>query len=152
VGAINVRTCPSRSCTHRKYGATHTINATETKDVVQAIKDLTEGGLGADKAIECTGVVPVLQQAYDAVSTGGAIIQVGIPHYTKEWTFNSAVDSSLELVCGSETCAVLANVRFQKSIIGCVEGDCTPELLVPILLKQHLAGRCARLRICFLTS
>lgn len=48
----------------RAYGMTDFIDAgREGKKVVQAIRDLTEGGV--DVAFECTGIVPVMRQAFD---------------------------------------------------------------------------------------
>ena len=66
----------------RELGADHALNA-KTCDVVQVIKDLTDG-IGADVVFECAGGSPkqgmagttTVRQAVDAVRSGGKIVGV----------------------------------------------------------------------------
>ncbi|RMG39587.1 MAG: galactitol-1-phosphate 5-dehydrogenase [Planctomycetota bacterium] len=61
--------------TARRLGADVTLNP-QTTDVVQAVRELTEGR-GADASIEVVGATPPLQTAIDAVRKGGAVTLVG---------------------------------------------------------------------------
>lgn len=61
--------------TARKYGATHTLNA-RTDAVAERIREATDG-LGADVAIEISGVYPALHEALRAVTVGGRVVASG---------------------------------------------------------------------------
>jgi len=61
----------------REFGATHTVNASET-DPVQAIRALTDGN-GADVCIEAVGHPEVMRQAFYARDLAGTLVQVGVP-------------------------------------------------------------------------
>ncbi|MDH2416309.1 NAD(P)-dependent alcohol dehydrogenase [Nocardioides sp. CER19] len=58
----------------RRYGATHTIDATDT-DPVAAVHEICGGP--ADYALECTGVIPVVRQAADSVGMLGTCVLIG---------------------------------------------------------------------------
>lgn len=60
----------------RAFGATHTINATET-DPVAAVLDLT-GGRGAEYAFEAIGRPETIRQAFESVCKGGTAVAIGI--------------------------------------------------------------------------
>ncbi|KAL8286504.1 hypothetical protein RQP46_004521 [Phenoliferia psychrophenolica] len=106
----------------KKCGATHVINAS-AGDVVEQIKALT-GGKGVDYAVECAGVVKVLQQAYNALAPQGTVAAIGIPKWDAEVSIN-----------------VLDLIRFGKKIVGAIEGDCNPKQLVPFLAELHANGK-----------
>ena len=59
----------------RDFGATHTVNASET-DPVEAIRALTDGN-GADVCIEAVGNPKVFEQAFYARDLAGTVVQVG---------------------------------------------------------------------------
>ncbi|MGY1808492.1 zinc-binding dehydrogenase, partial [Blastococcus sp. SYSU D00669] len=61
----------------RRFGATHTVNSTET-DAVAAIKGLT-GGFGVDVAIDAVGHPAVFEQAFYARDLAGRVVMVGVP-------------------------------------------------------------------------
>ncbi|MDZ7674026.1 MAG: S-(hydroxymethyl)mycothiol dehydrogenase [Acidimicrobiales bacterium] len=59
------------------FGATHTVNASET-DPVEAIRGLTDG-FGTDVCVEAVGNPAVLEQAFFARDLAGRVVQVGVP-------------------------------------------------------------------------
>ncbi|MBO0729932.1 MAG: S-(hydroxymethyl)mycothiol dehydrogenase [Acidimicrobiaceae bacterium] len=61
----------------REFGATHTVDASQT-DPVEAIRDLT-GGFGVDVAIEAVGRPETYRQAFFARDLAGTLVQVGVP-------------------------------------------------------------------------
>lgn len=58
-----------------KLGATDVLNATGEKDVVSVLKDLT-GGRGVDYAIEATGCVQVMENAFSSVRDDGGLLVI----------------------------------------------------------------------------
>ncbi|EST36088.1 oxidoreductase [Streptomycetaceae bacterium MP113-05] len=58
-----------------RYGATHTLNARQD-DVAEQIREATDG-LGADVAIEISGVYPALHEALKSVTVGGRVVASG---------------------------------------------------------------------------
>ncbi len=59
----------------KRYGATHTLNA-RTDAVAERVREAT-GGLGADVAIEISGVYPALHEALRSVTAGGRVVASG---------------------------------------------------------------------------
>src|SRR5690606_20164566 len=70
----------------RKFGATHTVNATREEDVAKAIKKLTGG---VDYAFECVGVGKVVEQAYNSLSRGGTAVSMGVPSPADQTSFRT---------------------------------------------------------------
>ena len=64
----------------RDFGATHTVNSTQT-DAVEAIRELT-GGNGVDVAIEAVGNPATYEQAFFARDLAGTVVLVGVPSRT----------------------------------------------------------------------
>jgi Zn-dependent alcohol dehydrogenase len=75
---IAVDRVPAKLDTARRFGATHTVDASGDANVPDAIRALTEGR-GADYAFEAIGQTSVLQTAFSAVRKGGKVIVVGLP-------------------------------------------------------------------------
>jgi len=74
---IAVDTNPKKFDLARKFGATDTINPKEVGDVVQAIVDLTDGGV--DYSFECIGHVEIMGQALACAHKGwGQSIIIGV--------------------------------------------------------------------------
>jgi aryl-alcohol dehydrogenase len=105
----------------RELGATHTVNATE-EDVVEAVKEAT--GMGADFAIESTGVPEVLRQAVDSSAPTGVTGVIGAPAMGTE----VSLDVNAILVLG-------------RTVRGIVEGDAVPENFIPGLIELWQQGR-----------
>lgn len=61
-----------------ELGATHTINATEVDDVVEAVQELT-GGFGADVVVDAVGRPETWKQAFYARDLAGTVVLVGVP-------------------------------------------------------------------------
>jgi aryl-alcohol dehydrogenase len=106
----------------RELGATHTIDAGE-EDAEAAIKAAT-GGLGADYAIESTGVAAVLRTAVDATAPTGTTGVIGAPALGTE----VSLDINGLLVPG-------------RTVRGIVEGDAVPDIFIPRLLELWRQGR-----------
>jgi S-(hydroxymethyl)mycothiol dehydrogenase len=106
----------------KQFGATHTVNSRET-DVVEAIRDLTEG-LGADVVIEAVGRPDTYRQAFYARDLAGRVVLVGVP------TPDMTIELPLIDVFGRG--GVLKSSWY---------GDCLPSRDFPMLVDLHLQGR-----------
>lgn len=121
----------------RKFGATHTLNAS-TLDPVAAIHELTsqEGRhtfmnkpiSGADFAFDCIGITKTMEQIVAACRTGqfgvrdgGTAVLVGVPMAPLEL---NAID-------------MLIN---EKKFIGSFGGSCVPDKDFPVFLEWHRQG------------
>jgi S-(hydroxymethyl)mycothiol dehydrogenase len=106
----------------RQFGASHTVNSTET-DPVAAIRGLT-GGFGSDVAIDAVGHPKVFEQAFYARDLAGRVVMVGVP--TPEMTLElPAID-------------VFGRGGAIKSSW---YGDCLPSRDFPMLIDLFLQGR-----------
>lgn len=122
----------------RRFGATHTVNASQA-DPAAAVRELTphpgeftfRGApcAGVDYAFDCIGVRQTMEQVAPAVRPGvlgmrrgGTAVLVGVPM------------SSIEL-----------NARdvllYEKQVIGSLGGTCVPERDFPMFLEWHRDGR-----------
>ena len=106
----------------RSFGATHTINSSET-DPVAAIQALT-GGNGVDVAIEAIGLPQTYRQAFEARDLAGTVVLVGVPH----------PDMTIEL----PFIEVFGRGGALKSSW---YGDCLPSRDFPMLIDLYLQGR-----------
>ncbi|RAY11239.1 alcohol dehydrogenase [Actinomadura craniellae] len=121
-GAANlvaVDVVPGKLELARSLGATHVVKG--GPDAVAEIRDLTGGG--PEKAIETTGVVPVLKQAYEAVRPGGTAVTVGLPDPGDELSFPA-----------------LGLVAEEKTLRGSYLGSCVPRRDVPRFIDMYRAG------------
>jgi S-(hydroxymethyl)glutathione dehydrogenase / alcohol dehydrogenase len=74
---IGVDLNPAREKLAKKFGMTDFVNAAETKDVVAAIVDMTNGGV--DYSFECIGNVKVMRQALECCHKGwGTSVIIGV--------------------------------------------------------------------------
>ena len=106
----------------RSFGATHTINSSET-DPVAEIQALT-GGNGVDVAIEAIGLPQTYRQAFEARDLAGTVVLVGVPH----------PDMTIEL----PFIEVFGRGGALKSSW---YGDCLPSRDFPMLIDLYLQGR-----------
>ncbi|WP_104525185.1 S-(hydroxymethyl)mycothiol dehydrogenase [Blastococcus atacamensis] len=106
----------------KQFGATHTVNSTDT-DPVEAIKALT-GGFGVDVAIDAVGHPKVFEQAFYARDLAGRVVMVGVPTPDMEITL-----PAIEI--------------FGRggSIKSSWYGDCLPSRDFPMLVDLYLQGR-----------
>ncbi len=111
----------------RELGAEHLINASQ-EDPVQRIVGLSGGGSsytggGVDHAIECTGNVTVMAQAFSSVRVAGNCVVAGMAPLGSKlsvdaWGFNVA-----------------------KNIKGSVQGDVRAQLDIPTYVDLYMAGK-----------
>ncbi len=107
----------------KTFGATHTVNASET-DPVEAIQELT-GGFGADVCVEAVGNPTVLEQAFYARDLAGRVVQVGVP--TPDMTF-----PEIPMIDFFGRGGALKPSWY---------GDCLPSRDFPALVELFLQGR-----------
>ena len=122
----------------RHFGATHTVNASET-DPVAAIRELTtrttgrdflgQPVAGADHVFDCIGlkatmeqIVPAARSGSFGAASGGTGILVGVPRGPVEL---NAIDMLLN----------------EKRFIGSIGGSCQPERDFPMFLDWYRDGR-----------
>src|SRR5882757_1792012 len=106
----------------RGFGATHTVDASET-DVVEAIRAAT-GGHGADVVIEAVGRPETYRQAFLARDLAGTVVLVGVP--TPEMT----IELPLIEIFGRG--GALKSSWY---------GDCLPSRDFPMLTELYRQGR-----------
>ncbi|NDU76685.1 alcohol dehydrogenase catalytic domain-containing protein [Actinomadura sp. DSM 109109] len=90
-------------------------------DAVEAVRDLTSGG--AEKVVDTTGVVAVLEQAYAATRPGGTTVTVGLP----------APGTPLSL-------PALSLVAEERTLRGSYLGSCVPRRDVPRFISLYRDG------------
>ncbi|KAL8696402.1 MAG: hypothetical protein Q9224_002814 [Gallowayella concinna] len=113
----------------QELGATHVINSKRNPDVVQSIKDITDGG--ADFAVDCTGVVPVIEMLIECIGPRGVAATVGVPPAGKKIQIDP-----------------LAFLLENKTYVGVIEGDSVPDTFIPQLMELHRTGNFPIERLC----
>ncbi|KAF9880812.1 hypothetical protein CkaCkLH20_01854 [Colletotrichum karsti] len=113
----------------KELGATHTINSKDFPDMVKEIQRVTDGG--PTFAMDCTGVLKVIEDTIACVRPLGTAVLVGVPPPAAE----IKIDPQAFL---------LAN----KRLIGVIEGDSYPPDFIPKLIKMHQEGKFPIDRLC----
>ena len=108
--------------TAREFGATHTVNPNQVKDVVEEVRKLTYGR-GADYAIEATAGIDILRQAFRMSAFAGTTVVIG--HGTGE---------KLEAWTPVEFCS-------GKVLTGSAMGAVRPRWDIPRIIELYEAGR-----------
>jgi aryl-alcohol dehydrogenase len=103
----------------KELGATHTLNASSTPNMVEAVQQSTGGG--AHYALDTTGVQSVIRGAVDALRANGVCCLVGAGN----------VEFTLE---GS-------GFLFGKTVKGVIEGDANPAEFIPKMIEWHRRGQ-----------
>ncbi|WP_326808931.1 MULTISPECIES: alcohol dehydrogenase catalytic domain-containing protein [unclassified Streptomyces] len=106
----------------RSAGATDYVVASER--TAKSVRALTEGGFGADVAVECVGRAESVRAAWDSTRRGGRTTVVGIGGKDDRVSF-----SALEVF------------HFARTLRGCVYGDSDPAHDVPVLAEHVREGR-----------
>jgi Zn-dependent alcohol dehydrogenase len=106
----------------KELGATDLVNVNEVSDVVAHIKKIT-GGIGADFAIDCTGVPKVIENTLNCTGMFGKSTTVGVPP-----TGSKVSIDPLQWLLGS------------KTYVGVREGDSVPKEYIPKLIEMQRAG------------
>lgn len=118
---IGVDLSPNRLELARELGATHTINATETENVVEAVQEITGGG--ANYTVETTAVPEVFRQAVDSLTLLGECGLIGAA------------------ALGTEVSLDMNNILFGRKVRGIIEGDSIPDIFIPRLIELYTQGR-----------
>ena len=106
----------------KDFGATHTINASQT-DPVEAIRALT-GGNGVDVAIEAVGNPVTYEQAFYARDHAGTVVMVGVP------------DPQMKIEL-----PMIEIFGRGGSLKSSWYGDCLPTRDFPIFIDLYMQGR-----------
>ena len=106
----------------KEFGATHTVNASQT-DPVEAIRALT-GGNGVNVAIEAVGSPKTYEQAFYARDHAGTLVQVGVP----------SPDMKIEL-------PLIELFGRGGPLKSPWYGDCLPSRDFPMYIDLYLQGR-----------
>jgi alcohol dehydrogenase len=76
-----------------ELGADETINATEVKDVPQAVKKFTESSRGVDVSVDALGVAETCQNSVNSLGKGGQNLQIGLTTSEEEGEVSLPVDN-----------------------------------------------------------
>lgn len=112
----------NRAAVAKELGATHVINPSETKDVLEEIKRL--GGGGVNFAFDTTGIPSVVGIAVEALLPGGVLGMVGA--------------APPEAMLPANMMSMLFRGITAKYII---EGDSNPQTFIPTMLGWYRAGK-----------
>lgn len=115
----------------RELGATNTINSKEQISIVEAIKATSASGAGATFAIDCTGVLGVIENMVACLAPQGTAAVVGVP----------PPDAKISI-------DPLMFLLDNKKLIGVIEGDSNPEEFIPQLIELHRKGAFPIERLC----
>lgn len=106
----------------KRLGATHTIQATGGVDVTAALRAMV-GEAGVDVAVETTGNVRAIEQAYEGTAAQGRTVLVGVPRK------------------GEKVSLYTLPLHFKKVLTGSEGGGCRPEVDIPKLVRLCRTGR-----------
>lgn len=118
---VAVDVVPERLELARELGATHVVDGKE-QDAVEEIRRITGGGV--DHALDTTGLPALIQQCVEALRQRGTAAILGA----------SRPDAVVELPAN-------AFMQSCKTLMGVVEGDSVPDVVVPQILDLHMQGR-----------
>jgi len=105
-----------------ELGATETVDPEAVDDVVEAVQELTGGGV--DYALETTGVAEVAEQAVATLTQRGTLGVIGAPPLGTEASYDVN-----DLIINGRT------------ITGIVEGDSEPRQFIPALIELYRQGK-----------
>jgi aryl-alcohol dehydrogenase len=118
---IAVELNPARLALALELGATHAVNAAD-EDPVEAILRIVPQG--AEFALEMSGSIQALRQAFDATASGGTCAVVGAPPFGTEM--------------GLDVNMLLSRGRTLRGVVG---GDSVPSVFFPRLVRLWESGR-----------
>lgn len=104
----------------KEFGATHTINASETEPV-GAIREITGGG--PNFSLECVGNPSVLRQAVDCLPRLGVCGLIGV------------------VAPGTPVTLDMDHIMNGRTVRGIIEGDSIPDIFIPKLIELYRQGR-----------
>ncbi|HZK04440.1 MAG TPA: NAD(P)-dependent alcohol dehydrogenase [Actinomycetaceae bacterium] len=104
----------------KEFGATHTINSRGIDAVAEVIRIC---GGPADYVLDCTGAIPVIEQAVEAVGMLGTYILVGGAPAEARFSLDHL------------------RTLWGRKIVGTLGGSSTSEQLIPALIELYRQGR-----------
>lgn len=105
----------------REFGATHTINTTNS-DLREEVRKIV-GSRGVDVFIENTGQVRLIEAAYELTANQGRTHLVGVPRFDQDITIHSLP------------------LHFGKILMGCEGGHTNPTEDIPRYLRLYQRGK-----------
>src|SRR5262249_41760255 len=111
----------------RGFGATHLINSTRA-DVREEVRKIV-GSTGVDVFVDNTGIVRLIEQAYELTAPAGKSILVGVPKHDEDITIHSLP------------------LHFGKVLTGCEGGSTDPTVDIPRYIKLYQRGKLAMDRL-----
>ncbi|HTP89791.1 MAG TPA: zinc-binding dehydrogenase [Bryobacteraceae bacterium] len=104
-----------------EFGATHLINSGKT-DVREEVRKIA-GSAGVDVFVENTGLVRLIETAYQLTANAGKTILVGVPKHDEDITIHSLP------------------LHFGKVLTGCEGGSTDPTNDIPRYLRLYQRGK-----------
>ena len=105
----------------QEFGATHIINSDQV-DVCDEVRRIV-GMKGVDVAVENTGLISVIEEAYELTAPKGRTILVGVPQHDQDITIHSLP------------------LHFGKVLTGCEGGQTNPTEDIPRYLNLYQKGK-----------
>jgi S-(hydroxymethyl)glutathione dehydrogenase/alcohol dehydrogenase len=105
----------------RQFGATHLINSSQA-DLRAEVRKIV-GPQGVDVFVENTGLVRLIEQAYELTAKAGRAILVGVPRHDQDITIHSLP------------------LHFGKVLTGCEGGHSNPTVDIPRYIHLYQAGK-----------
>lgn len=105
----------------RRFGATHVINSGHS-DLREEVRKIVGPG-GVDVFVENTGLVRLIEQAYELTAKAGRTILVGVPRHDQDVTIHSLP------------------LHFGKVLTGCEGGHSNPTDDIPRYLNLYHRGK-----------
>jgi aryl-alcohol dehydrogenase len=118
---IGVDNVPQRLELALELGATDIVNSAQTEDVTEEIKRLSRGGVNTN--LDTTGIPALVNAALFSLAPNGT---TGVCATMGTRVFEIPLGPAL--------------MSPQKKLVGIVEGDATPRIFIPQLIRLHKAG------------
>jgi aryl-alcohol dehydrogenase len=112
---------PSRLGCAIELGATHTINPTETDDLLWTVQEIAAPGV--HHAFDAVGLGAVVRQALESLRSPGHCVTVGFQGLENEITVDQG------------------HLLLGRTLSGVVEGDADPQTFIPELIELYRDGK-----------
>ncbi|KAM5341495.1 hypothetical protein ACJ41O_014526 [Fusarium nematophilum] len=120
---IGIDRVPARIEMAKRLGATHGIDTSSIKSLVDEVRNIT-GGSGSTVTVDATGVLPLIQQGLEFTANQGKMILLGV----------APMDAGLEI-------AVVPYMVTGKQILGSMEGGVYPDDYIPRMIRWFQNGQ-----------
>lgn len=117
----------------KKFGATHTINPSKTKDVLAEINGLTTTEIketGVDVAIEAVGVPATFEMCEDIIAPGGKIANVGVHGKPVQLNLQDLWIKNIKITTG-----LVSAYSTQELLDRVIGGQLDPSLMITHRMK-----------------